>query len=180
MTSAYSAGAIIFFAVLALVATAMVVPASAQAQELTQNSTAVGERIDQNTIITDKEYNADTGRVTISLYSEKGQQISISDAGALFQGKEIDTATVFARQDDHVNLTVSATEVRRQVAVSIRTDETHRGLLVEKESYLIQGPWSSTDAQITGAAGLLAGLSVVTAFAFRRTSRRTQEPERKL
>lgn len=45
---------------------------------------------------------------------------------------------------------------------------------------LVSGPWDSTDAQITGAAGLLSGLFVTFLFAWRRSSPSAQDPERKL
>jgi archaellum component FlaF (FlaF/FlaG flagellin family) len=170
---------VLMLGIIALLMVGMASPTAAQPQDLANNSVD-GERVDQNTIITNKEYDPDTQQVTISVYSDTRQRITISDAGALFQGKEIDQTSTFALPGDHINLTVSVTPVRRQIAVAMATENTQRGILVEKESFLITGPWDSLDAQITGTAGLLAGLAVTTLFSYRRTSQRDNEPERKL
>lgn len=153
---------------------------SAAAQSIPENSTVDGERVDQNTIITDKSYNSDTGEVTLSIYSESVQRIAVYDGGALFKDKEIERSSTLTRAGDHINLTVSATKVDGAIAVGLQTDQTNRGVVVEEENFLFRGPWSSTDAQITGLAGLLSGLIVVTAAAYKRTNTRSPEPEREL
>ncbi|SDJ63044.1 hypothetical protein SAMN05216226_106101 [Halovenus aranensis] len=50
--------------------------------------------------------------------------------------------------------------------------------LTDDDDYLITGPWSATEAQITGAAGLLAGLLSTSVLAYRKVASDNDEPER--
>ena len=60
--------------------------------------------------------------------------------------------------------------INEQRAIRIDDDDT----------FLIPGPWSATDAQIAGGAGLIAGLGLTTIFAYKRTRSKMNKPERKL
>jgi len=96
-------------------------------------------------------------------------------------GATISTNRVLPGEQTRLRIDVINTED----SMLIYTDESlenerARKLQLENNWWLFTGPWSATDAQITGFAGLLAGLVVTTLFAYKRTNTRTPEPEQKL
>lgn len=104
----------------------LIATASAQEVGVTQNETETptGERIDGNTVIVDSRYNAETGRATLTIRSEELQQITLSDAGAFIQGGEISQNSVLVKAGTTQEISVSATQVRGFVGVSVATDQT--------------------------------------------------------
>jgi hypothetical protein len=133
----------------------------ATAQE-TNNSSQIVERIDDNTVILDKGYNPDTGEGWVDVRSDVSQRITVSDGGALFQGKEIDQHSVRFEPGEENRLTVTYTEVDGRIALAMATRGTNHGILIETSDELIGGPWSATDAQLAAlGAGLSTGVVVL-------------------
>jgi hypothetical protein len=105
---------------------AMFVTATASAQGVGLNQTTdepeTGERIDNNTVIIDSYYDAESGRAILEIRSDKLQYITLSDAGAFIDGGEISQNTVPIKAGDTQEVSVAATQVQGFVGVSVSTD----------------------------------------------------------
>ena len=126
-----------------------------------------------------------TGYVEVTWHGDTPEQVTIT---------QMPTGGLFGSADDAV--TISRNRVypgeRTELAVDLVSQDdpaaiyttqslaNERALRIEDDGgFLIDGPWDSTDSQITGIAGLLAGFSTVTLFAYRRTNQ-GDEIEREL
>ena len=99
--------------------------------------------------------------------------VAVIEDTRLRPGEET-TLSVDLASDEHALLyteeSMTSDEFSRERAVVLEFDE----------SYLFYGPWSAQDAQLTGIAGLAAGLFMTVAIAFRKISSSPDKAERVL
>ena len=174
------------FFILAIVLVAAAFAPAAAGQDITnasdiefvpgQDATGCTEQIDDRTAICSVDY-AD-GHVVIDLYSDRTQIVTLTDAGGIMQGGEINRETRPLRAEGITTVRFRATSHDGFVGVSIDTGRVLYGVPVETRSAMFGGPWTSSDAQ---AAALGAGVSVsfaVLLLVFRASRGKSQEPER--
>ena len=93
--------------------------------------------------------------------------------------RDIAFETVTLRPDERTNWTVNLVDDSDAILYTQESLNQGRALkLSNGNNWLITGPWDSTDAQLTGIAGLLAGLGVTAGLAYRRVRTDFDEPER--
>jgi len=155
---------ILVFSLVASLAVAGVMTAvltsAASAQEVPrENATATpepetGERIDNNTVLLDKSYNQDTGRVTLTIRSERLQEVTLTDAGAAFSGGELAQNSVTLRPDSVQEVTVEATEVDGFIGVTVATPSTLYGVPVETPGFRLNVPVENDVLALAVGVGL--------------------------
>ncbi|WP_336327877.1 hypothetical protein [Halovenus sp. HT40] len=161
-------------------------PASAQ-ENVSQNQTQPTEQYDTlgDLIVHSVEFNGNgkdtTALVTVTWRGETPEQVTFTQ---LPRGDSNDVLMSRQRVLPNEKTELSVDLVSSKEPLVMYTDQSikqQRALrLDDSDDFLISGPWDSTDAQITGAAGLLSGLFVTFAFAWRRSSPAAQDPEKKL
>ena len=110
-------------AVLLLIGTAPV--AAQQGNTTAPNGTAVdSERIDATTVLVSSDYDAETDMASVTIRSERPQQITVTDAGATFQGGEIPQRSVMVKPGETTTLKIPVTEVRGWTGVTVATSQT--------------------------------------------------------
>jgi hypothetical protein len=94
-------------------------------------------------------------------------------------GKDIAIERRTLRPDERTKFTIDL--IDGSPAMLYTTESISQGRatkLKDNDNWLISGPWDSTDAQISAIAGLVAGLSTVSALAYRKVTAFDDEPER--
>ena len=161
-----------FFAILAAGA---VGTASAQTgANLTDESTPTGERIDNNTVIVDKEYRPEEGRAILTIRSSERQTITLSDAGGFIEGGEIAQNTVRVDANSTQEIGVSVTKVQGFVGVSVATEGTLFAVRLQQLEKSSPGPISYQNAQL-----LVLLASIGTAGAVFRVVKKRRDDEDK-
>lgn len=166
-----------------------VAPASAQENPI-QNETEPDESTEQydtlgDLVVHSVEFEGDgkdtTALVTVTWRGETPEQVTFTQ---LPRGDSNDVLMSRQRVLPGEKTELSVDLVSSKEPLVMYTDQSikqQRALrLDDSDDFLIAGPWDSTDAQITGAAGLLSGLFVTFAFAWRRSSPAAQDPEKKI
>jgi len=138
------------------------------------------EQVSSTLKMHDARYDADRGAVVVVLEASEAQAVTVAGLTAMRERGEIPTRSVALKPGERVTVTVPTEKVNGWVGVSISTPDVLFGVPIEVEGSLIGGPWSSQDAQIAGAAGLLSGLMLVTGLAWRRVSNTSKDAERLL
>lgn len=92
--------------------------------------------------------------------------VTVTDAGAIWTGDDVDREDVRVPADGRVRVSVRAVRSDRGRAVTVDTGEAIDGVVLSDGSALIGGPWSHRDAQAAavGSAlvvGTLAGVAVL-------------------
>lgn len=173
----------VFFGVVLLAA-----PGSAQ--EVPENTTSTPTPEDTPTQLYDQLFNLDIHEVEFTKTDESGHVVEVE---ATWNGPAPERLTVTQitdsknvaidkytiRPDETTRFTIDLVDDSNAI---LYTDESlNRGratVLESGDGWLISGPWSATDAQVTGAAGLVAGLLLTSTLAYRKISSFDDEPER--
>lgn len=146
---------------------------------LTDNQSASEsfETVDGNTRLVTSRH--DDGVMVLIIESDKDQFITVTDAVAVMDGGTVPRSR-FALSEGRNRVKFRVTKRDGWVAVTIDTRNTLFAVPIRTSTTWIGGPWSKSDAQNAGLAGLFAGLSVVTLAALRRVKGFSDTPERLL
>ena len=114
--------------------------------------------------------------VVLELASERYQRITLTEA--MRQTGELSRRTVGVQEGRNTVRLELSQETGGDIGVTIDTGDVLYGKIIERESALIGGPWSSSDAQAAGLGGALS-VSVTTLWlVIRRLRGRDSSPER--
>lgn len=143
--------------------------------DLNQSDCPEPETIDQDTAICQATVSDDSAQLLI--YSDRHQTITISDAGAFFEGGTVNQQTQ-TMQPGLNRVEMRVTTYEGFSGVSVSTDSTLYALPLEDLSTLIGGPWTAQDSQLAGLGAAL-GVSLVSVLIVLQTIiGRSDEPER--
>lgn len=143
------------------------------------------EQISDTLFLCESDYDDDRGDALVTVYAERPQRLTLTDAGGAMDGGDVQQRTETISPGIST-LRMPVTEMggslggSSTVAVTISHRDGLYSVVVEDESFLLDGPWDSRDAQISGLAGLLAGLSTTVGIAYQKMTSRTKKPRRLL
>ena len=145
-------------------------------EDLETDECAQPEVIDQNTVLCSAELDGETAELV--LRSDRPQRVTITDAGGVFAGGEVQRTRHQLRPDEPNTVRVSVTRHRNMAGVTVDTGTTLYGVPFDESSTLIGPPWSASDVQI-GALAAGASTALVSAlFVLRTVYGRSEEAER--
>jgi hypothetical protein len=140
--------------------------------EQEQETQETGERLDNNTVLLDKTYSQETGRLTLTIRSETVQQVTLSDAGALIDGGRIAQRSVVLKDGSVQEISIPATEVDGFVGASVATQTGLYGVPVETPGFRLDVP-AESDTLALGVGVLLTPIFAL--LIYRRAERKEQE-----
>lgn len=135
------------------------------------------ETVDVNTRLVDTRYKS--GRMIMVLDSDKRQIVTVTDAGAVMQGGVVPRGR-FVLSEGRNRVSFPATKVSGQSALTIETREVLFAVPYRHSTTWIGGPYSQSDVQNAGLAGVFAGVGTTALIALRRVRGLSDEPERLL
>ena len=128
---------------------------------------------------TDRDGGA-TGKITVSWHGETPTQVTITQLPQNSNGVMFSSQRIYPGEKTELRVDLISTS-DPAIIYTPQSIENERALRLDDDSgYLIPGPWSSTDAQIAGLAGLIGGLGLTTIFAYKRLRMKTNDAERVL
>lgn len=137
--------------------------ASAQSvpgQENTTTTPTPGERINQNVVLLESSYNADTGEGTFRFRVSRPVSLTLTDAGEFWEGGEMDNQQTFVFEEGTHTVTVPLTEVEGAVGATITTGEVRYAEII-RDFEISRAPVDYQLVQLL-IAGTLLGTAGVT------------------
>jgi hypothetical protein len=134
------------------------------------------EAIDQNTVLCSASLDGDTA--TLVLRSDRLQSVTVTDAGGVFAGGEVQRTSHQLRPDEPNTVRISVTRHRNMAGVTVDTGSTLYGVPFDDTSTLIGPPWSAGDVQLGALAAAISTALCSGVVVLRSVYGRTEEPER--
>ena len=127
----------------------------------TVNATADGgnqteiEPVDGSTVIVNSSYSEQSGQASITLESERRQDVVITDAGAFTTGGEVERREVTLRPGESATVEMPATESAGRVGLGIETETVLYAHIIEVPDYLFYSEpgWSTVRLVGFGSGG---------------------------
>jgi len=174
-----------FLLVTILIAAALV-PGAAIAQQnattgdlvdgLDDDTCAEPEAIDANTVLCESELDGDTAELV--LRSDRDQRITLTDAGGVMAGGEVNRQRFTLREDEANTVRFRVTTSQGFAGVTIDTGPVLYAVPLETSTTLIGPPWSESDVQLGALAAGLSTAIVSGVVVLRAIYGRTDDPER--
>ena len=147
-----------------------------------ESNTSAGdwERIDASTWVVSTDYNPDSGTGTITLYSTRLQEVTITDSGGLIDGGQVAQRSVTLRPDSQRTIEMRLTAVRGFAGVSVATPSTLYAVPIEP----VGGRWFDGEptwgtVQIAGLGSTLGVVAALSGVAWKRRDGGAPEVTRK-
>lgn len=134
------------------------------------------EAIDQNTVLCSASLDGDTA--TLVLRSDRLQSVTITDAGGVFAGGEVQRTTHQLRADEPNTIRIPVTRHRNMAGVTIDTGSTLYAVPFDETSTLIGPPWSASDVQLGAIFAAISTALCSSVVVLRSVYGRVDEPER--
>ncbi len=112
------------------------------------------EYIDNHTALCSTGYDSRTGQATVTLYSDRPARVTLTDAGGVFAGGEINRKRATLTEGSKTTVRLRVTEHRGFVGLTVDTGRTLYGVPIE------QGGGGSTLPEFPRWATLLLGVSL--------------------
>jgi hypothetical protein len=167
------------------------ITATASAQEFPGNDTATQTKTEEQvTELYDQLFELDVHSVEYVETDELGHAVKVVatwngrtperfTVTQIPDGKDVAIERRIIRPDEKTEFTIDLIDDSPSILYTSESISEGRALkLKDESSWLISGPWDATDAQVSGVAGLLAGLCVTSVLAYRKVSSHDDEPER--
>jgi len=138
------------------------------------NTTTV--QIDSNTELLEAGYNGQRGMAWVRIRSDTRQVVTVSDAGALADGSGvIETRTLALEPGEEVRMEVAATKIDGAVAVTIDTENTLYGRVIQPQN---ESPFEKTGPTEGWLGGATAVGAMTILAAYRELNKGTKAPEK--
>jgi hypothetical protein len=124
-------------------------------------------------------YDDSSGFAVIVVRSERPNRLTFTDAGAFFQGGEINVRQITVDADEKTRIRMRVTESDGFVGVGITTAEGRVfAVPIDEDRDIFDGSPTWSDVRLSTLAGLAGGLLVTVGIAYQRVSSGREEVER--
>jgi hypothetical protein len=134
------------------------------------------EAIDAYTVLCESELDGDTAELV--LRSDRDQRITLTDAGGVMAGGEVNRQRFTLREDEANTVRFRVTTSQGFAGVTIDTGPVLYAVPLETSTTLIGPPWSESDVQLGAIAAGLSTAIVSGVVVLRAIYGRTDDPER--
>jgi hypothetical protein len=126
-------------------------------------------------------YDDSSGFAVVVVRSERPNRLTFTDAGAFFQGGEVNVRRITVDADEKTRIRMRVTEADGYVGVGITTAEGRVfAVPIDDDRDFFDRDPDWRDAQLAGGAGALGSLGLVALVAYRRKFSGREEVEREL